>query len=252
MKVIKGIIYSIYLATLTMNPVFVSASSTPHTGQLNKLTAVFPSPFNVYVSGPEEASRGILLIHGWLGMDDRIKQLADQFGDAGYRAMAIDLYNGQVASGPRTARVLMESVNQIEANAKYVAAIRELKNGGREVAVIGWSFGGSQAMHATLAASEMVSATVSYYPYGEMPDAIDRLSLLQGPLLIQVGDKDFAFTREKIDTYQSAMQEAGKTLEVNTYDARHGFDSKTSDNYNQVAQEKAWFSTSKFLDRYLD
>lgn len=252
MNIIKAIIYSSCMIALTMNPVFVSASPVTLAGQLNKLTAVYPNSFNVYVSGPEDASRGILLIHGWLGLDDRIKKLTDQFGDAGYRAMAIDLYNGQVASGPRKARALMESVNQIEANAKYVAAIRELKNGGREVAVIGWSFGGSQAMHATLAASEMVRATVSYYPYGEMPDAVNRLSLMQGPLLIQVGDKDFAFTREKIDNYQSAMKEAGKHLVVNTYDARHSFDTKTSDNYNQAAQEQAWFSTSKFLDRYLD
>lgn len=230
----------------------LSAAATTHSGQLHSLEATYPNSFNVYVSGPEDASRGILLIHGWLGLNDHLKGLADQFANMGYRAMAIDLYNGQVATGPKQARVLMDAVRQKEANAKYVSAIQALKSGGRDVAVIGWSFGGSQAMHATLAASHLVSATVCYYPYGEMPAGIDRLSQMNGPLLIQVGTQDFAFTGKKIDAYRVAMQAADKTLIVNTYDAKHSFDSSTSDNYNQAAQEEAWFTTGKFLDRYLD
>ena len=230
----------------------LSSAATQHSGQLDSLEATYPNSFPVYVSGSEDASRGVLLIHGWLGLHDRIKDLADQFSKAGYRAMAIDLYNGQVAKGPQQARALMDAVRQNEANAKYVSAIKALKAGGRDVAVIGWSFGGSQAMHATLAAPELVSATVGYYPYGEMPSDIETLSRIQGPLLIQVGNKDFSFTAAKIDAYKAAMDAAGKTLIVHTYDARHSFDRVTSDNYNRAAQEQAWFNTSKFLDRYLD
>ena len=251
MNILKYFICSISLLVSFIMPA-LSFASTQHAGQLNSLKAIFPGSFNVYVTGPENASRGILLIHGWQGLNNRIKQMADQFGSAGYRAMAIDLYKGQVAMGPNKARALMETFNQIEANAKYVAAIKTLKANGRDVAVIGWGFGGSQAMHATLAANEMVSATVSYYPFGEMPAGSERLSQMQGPLLIQVGDKDFFFTKEKIEAYKFNVQKAGKTLVVKTYNARHSFDKNTSDNYNQTAEEQAWFSTNNFLDRYLD
>lgn len=241
------------IAPLAMSIVAtLSSAATKHSGQIDSLEAAYPSSFTVYVSGPEDASRGVLLIHGWLGLNDRIKGLADQFAKAGYRAMAIDLYNGQVARGPRQARVLMDGVRQNEANAKYVSAIEALKAGGRDVAVVGWSFGGSQAIQATLAVPELVSATVGYYPYGEMPSDIEPLSRMQGPLLIQVGNKDFSFTAAKIDAYKAAMEAAGKNLIVRTYDARHSFDRVTSDNYNRAAQEQAWFTTSVFLDRYLD
>ena len=190
MNTFRRLLFGIAPLALSIVPT-LSSAVTKHSGQINSLEAAYPSSFTVYVSGPEDASRGVLLIHGWLGLNDRIKGLADQFAKAGYRAMAIDLYNGQVARGPRQARVLMDAVRQNEANAKYVSAIKALKADGRDVAVVGWSFGGSQAIQATLAVPELVSATVGYYPYGEMPSDIEPLSRMQGPLLIQVGNKDF-------------------------------------------------------------
>ena len=251
MKTFQRFLCSLILLVIPIIPA-LSSAATQLTGQLENLEATYPNSFNVYVSGPEDSSRGILLIPGWLGLNDEIKDQVEQFAKLGYRAMAIDLYNGQVAKGPQTARVLMNAVRQNEANAKYVAAIKALKKGGREVAVLGRSFGGSQAMHATLAASEMVTATVSYYPYGEMPADIERLSRMQGPLMIHVGNRDFYFTEAKIAAYKAAMQAANKTLIVHTYDTKHSFDRTSSSNYKQAAQEQARFTTSKFLDRYLD
>jgi carboxymethylenebutenolidase len=166
--------------------------------------------------------------------------------------MAIDLYDGQVASNPHQARLLMDAVKQEEANAKYRAALAALQAGGRQIAVIGWSFGGSQALHATLAAPDLVSATVSYYPYGDMPVEPQQLVRLKGPWMIQVGDHDFAFTADKLRTVKQAMTEAAKTLVVETYPAKHSFDRTNSENYNRLADEQARFSTSKFLDRYLN
>jgi carboxymethylenebutenolidase len=146
----------------------------------------------------------------------------------------------------------MDAVEQEEANAKYRAALTDLQADGREIAVIGWSFGGSQALHATLAAPELVSATVSYYPYGDMPVDPQALKQLKGPWMIHVGDHDFAFTADKISSVEQAMAAAEKTLMVETYPARHSFDRATSENYNRIADEQARFSTSKFLDRYLN
>lgn len=251
MNTFRRLFSGIALLVVAIAPT-LSPAATHHVGRLHSLEATYPSSFDVYVSGPEDASRGILLIHGWLGLNDRIKDLADGFAELGYRAMAIDLYSGQVATGPEQARVLMDAVRQKAANAKYLSAIAALKAGGRDVAVVGWSFGGSQAMHATLAAPGLVSATVAYYPYGGMPSDVESLSRMRGPLLIQVGNRDFAFTGAKIDAYRAAMLAADKTLIVHTYDAKHSFDRPGSSNYDQAAREQAWFATSKFLDRYLD
>jgi len=221
-------------------------------GAIEQLSVSYEKPLNVFVAGPEQAKRGILLIPGWMGLDQRARKLTRWFAEAGYRAMAIDLYDGKVASNPRQARLLMDAVDQAEANAKYQAALTALQAGGREIAVIGWSFGGSQALHATLAAPDLVAATVSYYPYGDMPAEPQQLEQLKGPWLIHVGDQDFAFTPDKIEAVEQAMSLAAKTLVVETYRAKHSFDRVTSDNYNRVAAEQARFNTSRFLDRYLN
>lgn len=204
--------------------------------------------FKVYVAGPMDASRGILLIHGWLGLNQDIEALTMKFAKSGYRAMAIDLYDGDVANNPKDAKLLMMSVKQSEANDKYRAALQALLAPGRKLATIGWSYGGSQALHATLSAPKLVSATVSYYPFGEMISDKKTLAPMQGPILIQVGNEDFAFTPEKVKSYQQAIKNAGKILQVNTYIAKHGFDREKSKNYNQTAHVKAENSTYQFLD----
>jgi carboxymethylenebutenolidase len=216
------------------------------------LNVAYEKPLTVFVAGPEQAKRGILLVPGWMGLDERTKSLTRGFADAGYRAMAVDLYDGQVARNPHEARLMMDAVEQEEANTKYRAALTALQDGGREIAVIGWSFGGSRALHATLAAPERVSATVSYYPFGDMPLEKRQLKQLKGPWLIHVGNQDFAFGKDEIRAVAQAMETAGKTLAVETYPAKHNFDRPNSANYHRIADEQARFSTSKFLDRHLD
>lgn len=255
MKLPRNTALNIALPALILLSTTVSSASslvTEPQGQVETLAVTHEKPFNVFVCGPEDATRGLLLIHGWMGLDDAIKDRAREFGDAGYRVMAIDLYDGRVATEPKGARALMEGVRQSDANAKYVAALSALKGPGRDLAVIGWSFGGSQAVHAALSAPDLVSATVAYYPYGDMPADAASLSRLRGPLLIQVGTQDFSFTPDKAKAYAAAMEQANKTLTVATYDAKHSFDSETSLNYDQTADEQARFSTARFLDRYLD
>jgi carboxymethylenebutenolidase len=221
-------------------------------GEIGHLSVTYEKPLDVFVAGPEQAKHGILLIPGWMGLNERARELTRQFASAGYRAMAIDLYDGQVPNNPHQARLLMDAVEQEEANAKYRAALTALRAGGREIAVIGWSFGGSQALHATLAAPDLVSATVSYYPYGDMPVDPQTLKQLKGPWMIHVGDHDFALTADRISAVEQAMTSAAKTLVVEIYPARHSFDRASSANYNRIADEQARFSTSKFLDRYLN
>jgi carboxymethylenebutenolidase len=230
----------------------VSAADDTVSGKYLSLTKDCSSPFRVYVAGPDDAHRGILIVHGWLGLNRDIEALAEQFAQAGYKAMAIDLYDGQIATNPQHAKLLMNSIKQADANTKFAAALDTLKAPGRKIATIGWSYGASQALRATLSAPEPVSATVSYYPYGEMITDKDSLAPMRGPMLIQVGDKDFFLTPEKIDAYRAALTAAGKTLIVDTYDARHSFDKPESMNYNKIAAAEAQRSTGRFLDLYLN
>lgn len=205
--------------------------------------------FGVYATGPEDATRGILLIHEWWGLNDHIRAWADRFARLGYRAYAIDLYGGGVATDPDTARSLMKAVNQPEANAKMTAALESLAVPGRKLATIGWCFGGGQSLQASLAAPERVDATVIYYgPLVADPEALKKL---RGPVLGIFATQDQSINPDKVAAFEQAMQAAGKRLEVHSYDANHAFANPSGQRYNGEAAVAAWQVTREFLDREL-
>jgi len=208
--------------------------------------------FKAYVAGPEDAKKGVLLIHGWLGLNKGVKAWADNMSKLdGHRVMAIDVFNEKLADNPKDAQALVAEVKQDEANAKYRAALQSLEATDRKLAVIGKSYGGAQALYATLSAPQLVSATVSYYPFGKIPSGKETLMQLSGPVLIEAADKDFAFTPDKAEAFKKAMDEADRELILNVYQAGHGFDQAISKNYDEDVKYAADKSTRDFLTNHL-
>lgn len=224
---------------------------TPKTlaGKMANLKTEEGTPFQVYAVGPEDAKRGVLVIHEWWGLNDHIRGWADRLAGLGYRAMAVDLYNGQVAATPDKARALTAAIDQDEANAKHRAVLQALQAPGRKVGVIGWCFGGGQSLQASLAAPELVSATVIYY--GPLVTDVDRLKRLRAPVLGIFGTRDTSITPEKVKAFEAAMRQAGKPLEVHSYDADHAFANPSGTRYDSEAARQAWDVTSAFLDKHL-
>jgi carboxymethylenebutenolidase len=218
-------------------------------GENLTLTTADGKPFQVYATGPSDAKRGILVIHEWWGLNDHIRGWADRFAGLGYRAMAIDLYDGVVAATAEEAMRSMQSVNQEEANAKYRAAFNALMVPGRKLAVIGWCFGGGQSLQASLADPDSVSATVIYY--GPLITDATKLSTLKGPILGIFAQRDMSITVEKVKAFEAAMVQAGKKLSLHFYDADHAFANPSGNRYNGDAAKAAWEVTRAFLDEQL-
>lgn len=209
-------------------------------------------PFNAYVAGPQHAKQAILLIHGWWGLDQEVETWANEFAVAGYRVLAIDLYNQQVTHNPATAKNLMQAVKQSDADAKYAAAIKVLSTNGRKVAIIGRSYGASQALHAALVAKEKASAAIVYYPYGKLITDQQTLAAIKAPILGHFARNDFFLTPDKVSQFTSAVKKSGLKMSVNMYEARHGFDKPTGNNFNEPAHRLAQQRTRQFLDQYLN
>jgi carboxymethylenebutenolidase len=205
--------------------------------------------FGAYLVGPREARLGILLVHEWWGLNDHIRSWADRFAALGYRALAVDLYGGKVAQEPAQARELMQGVNQDDADAKLLAGIRALKAPGRKLATIGWCFGGGQSLRATLTAPGDIAATVIYY--GPLITDPQKLATLKGPVLGIFATRDRSITPEKVKAFQAAMKQAGKKLEVHSYDADHAFANPSGERYDSEAAQEAWRVTQAFLNRNL-
>jgi len=221
----------------------------PTAGEMVTLKTAAGRPFKGYVAGPEDARRGILVIHEWWGLNEHIKDWADRFAALGYRALAIDLYDGKVATTASAARQYKDAVDQSAANTKHRAALAHLKAPGRRLATIGFCFGGGQSLQASLADPESVAATVIYY--GSLVTDAASLKTLRGPALGIFGSHDENITPEKVKAFEEAMKKAGKELEVHSYEASHAFANPAGARYDEKAAKESWAVTRAFLDTHL-
>jgi len=229
----------------------VSAQLPASEGKSITLKSKTGQPFQVYVNGPKDANRGILLVHGWWGLNDQVRSWTDKFAGLGYRAMAVDLYNGKVATTPDKARTYMNAVKQSQANSKFAAAIMAMQMPTRKLAIMGWSFGATQSFQATLISPDNLSATVMYYPFGEILKSANNVASISSPILVIRAKIDSKSDIEETTRFIKAVKDSGKSIVEYTFDAKHGFANPSVKHYNAQATEAAWQKTTVFLDGQL-
>ena len=201
----------------------------------------------------DTALPAIIVIHEWWGLNDNVRAMARRLAGEGYRTLAVDLYNGQVAQDPQQARQLVTQArqNRVAAVDNLTAAYRHLKENHRApaVGVIGWCFGGGMALETALALPDELDAAVMYY--GQPILDQDRLSELQMPILGIFGEKDQGIPVDTVRAFESALQELGKNATFHYYDADHAFANPSGGNYDAEAAEDAWDKTVAFFREHL-
>ncbi|TMA90206.1 MAG: dienelactone hydrolase family protein [Deltaproteobacteria bacterium] len=201
-----------------------------------------------YVARPKGKPQGALLvIHEYWGLNDWVKDKADQLAAQGYLALAIDLYKGEVATDPKQAAQLMQAKDEKWGDQVEAAGLEWLKKNaqGANVAIIGWCMGGGEALKASLNEPDNVDATIIHYGMPVLDVA--RLKVLHGPVLGIWANKDRSITPEKVAQFDQALTEAGVKHEFHAYDADHAFANPSGGRYNGEAAKDAWDKTLKFL-----
>jgi len=201
----------------------------------------------VSLHGPEDAAFGVVLIHDWWGVLDYNREWAERLAALGYRAMVVDLYDGERARSAEQAGEMMRSLDQEIADSKLSTAIAYLKEG-RKLASLGWSFGGRQALQAALLEPEAVVASVMFYC--RMLIDVEQLQQLGGPVLVIYSETEKTWP-EKMDRFNAAMTEAGQSVESHSFNASHGFVNPGSERFNAEAAEQSWELVKTFLGRQL-
>lgn len=204
--------------------------------------------FEVAEFGQEAAPAAVLIIHDWWGVLDYNREWAERLAAEGYRALVIDLYDGERARSAEEAGEMMRTLDQEIADSKLIAAINHLKQGGRKVASLGWSFGGRQALQAALLDPDTVVAAVMYYC--RMLNDVEQLQQLSGPVLAIYSETEKSWP-EKMDRFSAAMSAAGRSVESHSFNAGHGFVNPGSERYNGEVAEQSWQLVREFLARNL-
>ena len=207
-----------------------------------------------YLAKPAEGGSfpGIVMIHEWWGLNDNIKEMAEKLASHGYVVLAVDLYEGQVATTPEEARQLLSSFDREEwvGNMNSAAAYLDERYAVTGMGSIGWCLGGGQSLQLALN-NDGIDATVIYY--GGLVTEADALAAIQWPVLGIFAELDQGIPPEQVAEFESALNELGISNDIHVYPGvDHAFANPSGDRYAPDEATDAWQKTLEFFEANLE
>jgi carboxymethylenebutenolidase len=216
--------------------------------------------FRGYLSRP--ASRrgpGILLCQEMFGINDHIREIADQFAAEGYFVLAPDLFhrlepNVELGYGEEDVKRAFDLYQRFDED-KAVKdiksarrALRKVKGCNGRVAALGYSLGGKLAYLA--AARTGVDAAIGYYGVS-IELNLKEASDIQCPLLLHFAGNDRYVPPSAIEKIRKRLRRV-PAFESYVYPgADHAFDYRERASYDRSASSLAYSRTLAFLHRHI-
>jgi carboxymethylenebutenolidase len=216
----------------------------------------YPSPDNWqgYLAKPAGGGSswpGVLVIHENRGRNPYIEDVTRRLAVAGFIAMSPDAltsFGGWTSDDE--GRKQQRTLDRSEMMANWTAAFQYLKSHpdcSGKVGAIGFCYGGGVVNNLATSLQDL-GAGVPFY--GRQP-ALDQVSRIKSPLLIQNGELDERIL-EGAPAFEKALESAGVKFEAHVYKgARHGFHNNSTPRYDEAAAKLAWQRTLTFLHKYL-
>ncbi|HET6348377.1 MAG TPA: dienelactone hydrolase family protein [Candidatus Krumholzibacteria bacterium] len=250
----KSIIAAMCLAVLTTaahaaiktEPVTYKSGDVTLKGQL------------VYDDAATGKRPGVIVVHEWWGLNDYAKHRATMLAEAGYVALAVDMYgDGKTTEHPDEAGKWASAVRS-GAKAgmdRFMAGYDLLKSNPHvdpaHISAIGYCFGGGVVLSAALSGVPL-DAVVSFH--GALPTD-PATGKPTARVLVCHGAADPFTTPEQIATFQKNMTDAGMDWEFILYaNAKHSFTNPDAGThgmpqleYNQKADKRSWQTMLNFL-----
>ena len=206
---------------------------------------------------------GVLVVHEWWGLNDYAKKRATMLAEAGYVALAVDMYgDGKTADNPKDAGALAGSVNKNPpvARARFAAAEKFLnrqplvkKN---EIAALGYCFGGGVVLNMARN-GEPLKGVVSYH--GVLAtDVSVKPGGIKSKVRVFTGDADPIVPAEQVEAFKTEMANAKADWQLVSYPGvKHTFTNPEADayaakfglplKYDAHADHSSWAHTLDFL-----
>jgi carboxymethylenebutenolidase len=195
---------------------------------------------------------GVVVIHEAYGLNDHIKDVSRRFADAGYAALAVDLFSGRnraICMARYMAGMLMGSVNRsgisdLKSGLTYLAKLRDIDP--HRLGAIGFCMGGGFAI-AWACTDSRLKAIAPFY--GANPRPLEVVSRIC-PVVGSYPEQDF--TARAGRTLEEALDRYGVAHDVKVYPgAHHSFFNDTRRAYDRPAAEDAWNRVLKFFGAQL-
>jgi carboxymethylenebutenolidase len=225
-----------------------------HTQQNGKMTT-FKCPDGTEAKGylleaKSKTNNWIFVFQEWWGLNDNIKRQSEDLYNAlgNVNVIALDMYDGQIAEDRDTALKLVQAFKQDRGDMIVKGALN-VAGKNAKVGTIGWCFGGSQSLMASLTAGSQAVACVIYY--GMPLEDVGKLKALKAEVLGIFGTKDNHINPQVVKKFEENMKTAGKKVTVYNYEADHGFANPSNPIFDKTATESALKHTIAFFKEKL-
>jgi len=195
---------------------------------------------------------GVVVVQEWWGLNDHIKALCDRFAEAGFVALAPDLYHGKIARTQEEAGAMMGALDTKKAVAEIGAAAARLKadpgcNG--RVAVVGFCMGGALTLAAACSVEDLAAA-VPFYGLPQL--ALDAYAKVKTPVQAHFAKRDDWAKASVAEDIQKRVRSGGGHMDLFVYDAGHAFMRSTDPQvYDPASARLAWERAVEFLQKHL-
>lgn len=199
-----------------------------------------------FLEAKVKTTNWVFVFQEWWGLNDNIKRQAEDFYHSlgNVHVLALDMYDGKLATDPQTAGRYMGEFRQDRGNAIVRGALA-YAGADAKVGTVGWCFGGGQALQASLTAGKQAVACVMYY--GMPEEDVEKLKTLSPDVLNIWPTQDKWINKAVMDKFEKNMVEAGKKLTIKSYEADHAFANPSNPRYNQAAAADAYQHTLEFF-----
>jgi dienelactone hydrolase len=196
---------------------------------------------------------GVLVVHEWWGHDEHARAQAERLAEAGYVALAVDMYgSGRRAAHPDEAQKLMTEAMADPAvvQARFAAARTALTNDARvdpeRIAAIGYCFGGAIVLGQARAGADL-DAVVSFHGALETTSPAQP-GAVRARVLVLTGEADPFVPPDLVEKFRAEMTAAGATFRIVTYPGvKHSFTNPQAGThgmdqlgYDEAAANAAW------------
>jgi carboxymethylenebutenolidase len=216
--------------------------------------------FGAYLALPRSgAGPGIVLLQEIFGVNEHIRNVAEQYAADGYVVLAPDLFwrqgtrieLGYDEADWKRAVELKSATTTEQAQADIhatVKALRALPGVGPMIASIGYCYGGLLSYLA--AANGEVDAAIAYYG-GGIQNALDRADQIKVPLLMHFGARDSHIPLDAVKHIAERFDDCDN-VEIHVYtEAEHGFNCTHRSSYRQQPAAMAHGYSLVFLSESL-
>lgn len=191
---------------------------------------------------------GVVVIHEAFGLNEDIKSITRRLGEAGYAALAVDLFTGRnraVCMARYMAGMLSGSVNRygiddLKSALTYLAKLDEVD--AQRMGAIGFCLGGTFAV-AWACTDARLKAIAPFYASNPRPiEAVRRLC----PVVGSYPEEDF--TARSGRTLDAALSRYDIPHDIKIYpNAHHAFFNQSGRAYDEAAAQDSWQRVLRFF-----